>query len=375
MSPDGVIHSVKLSILDLIHRVSGQASADALTATTTLAVRADELGFNRFWVAEHHNSQSVASTVPAVILSHIGALTKRIRLGSGGVMVPNHPALSVSEQFALLESMYPGRIDLGIGRAPGTDPVTSYLLRNGHTSDDVQGQFPSEVASIAALLGVPTGPASVGETPQYPPVAHANINGRDFEIRATPMLTSSPQIWLLGSSDYSAKLAAALGLPYVFANHFGIPGLQQMVDIYKEQFSPSGTLDAPLTFVPASVVIGKDDADAKRRALPYIYGMAMLRSGQPQPAFGRVEDIDEILAGELPDRVRENIAAISNRMIAGSPATVAARLRELAESVAADEVMIAPVAGFYRDEDPTANQIRLWGADAIAKEFGLQPLS
>src|SRR5690554_1033364 len=244
---------LSLSVLDLIPVRSNQRSTDAITASVALAQRADELGFARFWVAEHHNMPSVASTNPAVIIGILAAHTKRIRVGSGGVMLPNHAPLVVAEQFALLEAATPGRIDLGLGRAPGSDPVvTAVLNRSGATSD--VNSFPNYVSDIAALL------SDEGATVRL-------TSGTEYELRATPAATSTPDMWLLGSSDYSATLAASLGLPYVFAHHFAGAGAERALEIYRSQFQPSHLLGTPLTFVTANVVVAPTAAEAYDLAL------------------------------------------------------------------------------------------------------------
>ncbi|WP_454300775.1 MsnO8 family LLM class oxidoreductase [Salana multivorans] len=187
---------MKLSVLDLIPVRTGQTSALALQASRSLLALADELGFERYWVAEHHNMPAVASSVPGVLLPYLAGQTHRIRLGSGGVMLPNHTALDVAEQFALLEAMYPGRVDLGIGRAPGSDPVTSYLLRLGRT-EAPEESFEQDVLLLREMLGM-------GETPVGEPVT-LSLGGRPFEVRATPSASSATALWLLGSSGFSVK--------------------------------------------------------------------------------------------------------------------------------------------------------------------------
>jgi luciferase family oxidoreductase group 1 len=198
------VASLNLSILDLVPVRSGQTSAQAVAASLALAARADQLGYARYWFAEHHNMPAVASTTPPVLAAAAAARTVRIRVGSGGVMLPNHSPLVVAEQFAALEALAPGRIDLGIGRAPGSDPVITQLLRMSGTTSDVE-RFPQHVRDIRALA------SPQGATVEF-------TSGGTYDIHATPAATGAPQVWLLGSSDYSAQLAAASGLPYVFAN-------------------------------------------------------------------------------------------------------------------------------------------------------------
>ena len=196
----------RLSVLDLVPVRTGQSSAQALTASMALASRADELGYERYWFAEHHNMPAVAASTPPVMIAAALARTSRIRLGSGGVMLPNHAPLVVAEQFAALEALAPGRVDLGIGRAPGSDPVVSALLRASGPTSDVD-RFPSHVQDILSLMS--------------PDGARLRLtDGKVYDVHATPAAEATPTVWLLGSSDYSARLAAELGLPYVFANHF-----------------------------------------------------------------------------------------------------------------------------------------------------------
>ena len=210
--------SPALSVLDLVPVRSDQTSADAVAASLELARTADRLGYRRYWVAEHHNMPAVAATNPPVLIGLLGGQTSRIRVGSGGVMLPNHAPLVVAEQFALLEAAFPGRIDLGIGRAPGTDPVTSWALRHGAggVDDEAVNRFPEYVDNVLAMME----PSGVGLA----------LRGRTHVLKATPSAGSVPQIWLLGSSDYSARLAAEKGMPYVFAHHFSGSGTAEALD-------------------------------------------------------------------------------------------------------------------------------------------------
>ena len=211
VATSGRCPDMRLSVLDLVPVRSDQTTGDALAATRRLAQVADGLGFERYWLAEHHNMPAVAATNPPVLIAMVAAATSRIRVGSGGVMLPNHAPLVVAEQFALLEAAYPGRIDLGIGRAPGTDPVTSWALRHGAggVSDEAVTQFPTYVDNVISMMS----PGGVG----------LEVGGRMHPLNATPHAIAPPPVWLLGSSDYSAQLAADRGLPYVFAHHFSGP--------------------------------------------------------------------------------------------------------------------------------------------------------
>jgi luciferase family oxidoreductase group 1 len=320
-----------LSVLDLIPVRSGQRSADALAATVALAGRADELGLRRYWLAEHHNMPSVASTNPPVLLGVLAGRTSRIRLGSGGVMLPNHSPFVIAEQFAALEAAAPGRIDVGIGRAPGSDPVITALLRtSGHTSD--VDAFPSHVRDIDALLG-PEGAALRLAT------------GEQYVVRATPAAAGRPQIWLLGSSDYSAELAARLGLPYVFAHHFSGEGTERALDLYRSSFQPSPDLAEPLTFLTANVVAAETDEEAQRLALPQLQHMARLRTGTPLTALDAVEDA---LEAPMSEPQQDLVATMRARWFVGESDDVAGRLRAFADRFGVDEVMVSPAAGAYR---------------------------
>src|SRR6185437_3332854 len=209
-----VDHVMRLSVLDLVPVRTDQTTADALKATVGLAQTADRLGFTRYWVAEHHNMPSVGATSPPVLIAYLAAQTTQLRLGSGGVMLPNHAPLAVAEQFALLEAAAPGRIDLGVGRAPGSDPVTSVLLRGAAGRDDRDiDQFPNYLDHVRAMMSAKG--------------VEVQLRDGDYILKATPAAASEPRLWLLGSSMYSAQLAAAKGLPYVFAHHFSGQGTEE----------------------------------------------------------------------------------------------------------------------------------------------------
>ncbi|WP_309647382.1 LLM class flavin-dependent oxidoreductase [Nocardioides sp.] len=319
-----------LSVLDLVPVRSDQSTSDALGAMLDLARAADELGYRRFWVAEHHNMAAIASTNPPVLIAMIAAATQRLRVGSGGVMLPNHAPLVVAEQFALLEAAYPDRIDLGIGRAPGTDPVTSWALRHGAggVSDDAVSRFPEYVDNVLAMME----PAGVGLA----------LQGRQHLLKATPEARSVPRIWLLGSSDYSARLAAEKGMPYVFAHHFSGQGTREALDLYRSQFRPSPELAEPRTFLTVNVAVAETTEEAERLALPQLLQMVALRTGQPLTAQLTVE---EALAAEVPDAHRGLIDAMRTRWVIGDAEQGRAQLADLAASYAVDEVMVNPVAG------------------------------
>lgn len=339
MSGEGL----SLSVLDLVPVRSDQSSADALAATLALAEAADGLGYRRYWLAEHHNMPAVAATNPPVLIGLVAGRTSRIRVGSGGVMLPNHAPLVVAEQFALLEAAFPGRIDLGIGRAPGSDPVTSYALRHGAggVSDEAVNRFPEYVDNVLAMME----PEGVG----------LSIQGRTYPLRATPVAGSVPTVWLLGSSDYSARLAAEKGLPYVFAHHFSGSGTAEALALYRNGFQPSPEQSEPRTFLTVNVVVAETDEEARRLALPQLQAMLALRTGQelrPQPL---VEEAEKV---ELPQAHVDLMDAMAQRWVIGSPATARARIEELAATYAVDEVMVHPVAGAFTGTEPASSPAR-----------------
>lgn len=326
---------LRLSVLDLVPVRSGQTSAGAVAASVRLAQLADRLGYTRYWFAEHHNMPAVASTTPPVLVAATVAQTERIRVGSGGVMLPNHAPLVVAEQFAALEAIAPGRIDLGIGRAPGSDPVITQLLRVSGPTADVD-RFPDHVADILSLLS-PDG-ASLRLT-----------SGREYPIAATPAATDVPELWLLGSSDYSAKLAAQLGLPYVFANHFSGEGLERALELYRTEYQPSERHPAPTIFLTVNASVAPTAEEARARALPQLRSMARLRTNQPMRPL---ETVEEAASAPLDSMVAELIRGMERRWIIGDAATAAAELRTLATRHGIDEVMVSPIGGSH-DSEPT----------------------
>ncbi|MDL5351707.1 LLM class flavin-dependent oxidoreductase [Microbacterium sp. zg-YB36] len=336
-----------LSVLDLVPVRTGQTSAQAVAASLALAVRADALGYRRYWFAEHHNMASVGSTTPPVLIAAAAARTSRIRVGSGGVMLPNHAPLVVAEQFAALEALTPGRIDLGIGRAPGSDPVITQLLRMSGTSSDVD-RFPQHVQDILALV------SPEGASLQF-------TSGGTYDVHATPAATTTPEVWLLGSSDYSAQLAASLGLPYVFANHFAGDGLERALGLYRGQYRPSQAHPQPVTFLTANVVAADTAEEADARALPQLRAMARLRLNRPMAAMETVEDAE---AAGVDEAMTPIIAAMAQHWIIGTGDQAASELRALADTHGVEEIMVSPVAA-ARTSDP------LDGADGRARTLEL----
>lgn len=335
--------SPRLSVLDLVPVRTGQSSPQALAASLALVRRADELGFERYWFAEHHNMPAVAASTPPVMIAAAAAVTGRIRVGSGGVMLPNHAPLVVAEQFAALEALAPGRVDLGLGRAPGSDPVVTALLRQSGPTSDVE-RFPQHVRDILSLMSPDGAALRLGD-------------GNLYDVHATPAADGTPTVWLLGSSDYSARLAAELGLPYVFANHFSGAGVDQVLALYRDGYRPSPAHPEPQTFLTANVVVAPTAVEAHERALPQLRSMARLRTGKP---MGRAETVEQATAEPLDPMAEQIVADMRSRWVVGEPHQAAAQLRDLATRHGVDEVMVVPVAGSYESEplDATPGRVR-----------------
>jgi luciferase family oxidoreductase group 1 len=266
-------------------------------------------------VAEHHNMPAVASTNPPVLIAHLAAVTERIRVGSGGVMLPNHAPLVVAEQFALLEALHPGRIDLGIGRAPGTDAHTAIALRRDPAALSAE-DFPQHLLDLLGLLGDPRVEGGLAE-----------------RFSATPAASTAPAVVLLGSSGFSAQLAGQLGLPFAFAHHFGGPNVQAAVELYRDTFRPSPVLDRPYTVVTANVLAADTDDDARRLALPGQLMRLAIRTNRLRP----VPTLEEALVH--PERAAAE--TMPSNAVIGAPGTVVPELRRLAADTGADELMLS----------------------------------
>jgi luciferase family oxidoreductase group 1 len=348
---------MRLSVLDLVPVRTDQTTADALAATVLLAQTADQLGFTRYWVAEHHNMPAVAATSPPVLLAYLAAQTAHIRLGSGGVMLPNHAPLAVAEQFALLEAAAPGRIDLGIGRAPGSDPVTSMALRGAAGRDDTDIEnFPQYLDEVAAMM------SASGVRVELPP----RLMRPDYVLKATPAAAGQPRLWLLGSSMYSAHLAAAKGLPYVFAHHFAGQGTEEALATYRSEFRPSDLAAEPVTFMTVNASVAPTRAEAEDLLLPNLQMMAALRTGKALHALDLVEDAQ---ATEVTAQERAIIESGLARSIVGGPAEAADQIRAVGEHFGVDEVMVNPVGSAYRGTDPATAPAREATLELLAKEL------
>jgi len=323
--------TVRVSVLDLVPVRTGQSSADAVAASIALAQVAEDVGATRYWFAEHHNMRAVASTSPPVLAAAVASVTRRLRVGSGGVMLPNHTPFVVAEQFAALEAIAPGRIDLGLGRSPGSDPAVGEILRNGRASED---SYPEDIESILDLL-------SARE------LAVRHRDGRLHSVAVTPAAATVPEVWLLGSSDYSALLAARLGLPYVFASHFSIAGIERALDIYRSQFRSREGREDPITVITANVSVSDSRREAVELALPQARAYARLHLGQSLGALETVEDALEAARDQRVDRLADE--AIDS-WIVDTPELAGDHLLKLASRFGADEVMISPVASASRND-------------------------
>ena len=323
--------TLALSVLDLVPVRTDQTTADAVAASRRWHRCADELGYRRYWVAEHHNMPAVAATNPPVLIAPWRPRTSRIRVGSGGVMLPNHEPLVVAEQFALLEALFPGRIDLGIGRAPGTDMLTRYVLRGGATvaADDAVARFPQYVDDVATLM--------------HPDGVEMAVAGRREPLRATPHAASVPTIWLLGSSDYSARLAAARGLPYVFAHHFAGQGTAEALELYRSTLPAVRGAPGAAHVPDRQRRRGRDSTDeARRLALPQAQAMVALRTGGRLAAQRLIEEAEEVT---LPPEHQHMAEAMLRRWVVDEPDAARERVEMLAKEFDVDEVMVHPVAG------------------------------
>jgi luciferase family oxidoreductase group 1 len=306
-----------LSVLDVSPVSSGSSPRDALLHTVDLAQLADALGYTRYWLAEHHNTSGIASSVPEVMIEHVAQATTRIRVGAGGIMLPNHAPLKVAETFRLLEALHPGRIDLGLGRAPGTDPLTAFALRRSKEAmraDD----FPEQLSELMAFLA--------DDFPSDHPFRN---------IRATPQGVGTPELWLLGSSDFSARVAAGLGLSFAFAHHIAPAEAVHAMCLYRERFQPSQALAEPRAMLAVSVICAKTDEEAEALSSSVRLRFLRMEHGERGP----IPSVDE--ARDYPYTATDfrRLRAARDRHQVGSPASVKNRLEELAGETGATEIM------------------------------------
>lgn len=309
--------SFKLSVLDLSPVSQGVGGPQTLENTLELARLADRLGYERYWLAEHHNLPNVASSAPEVMIGRVAAETSRMRVGSGGIMLPNHAPLRVAETFRVLEALHPGRMDLGIGRAPGTDPVTAQALRRSGEGQE----FPEQFGQLLAFAD--------GE-PGFPE------EHRFRNVRAMPDDVELPPIWLLGSSGYSAQAAGQMGLGYAFAAHFGPGDPEAPMKAYRESFAPSRSFESPSGIVATSVICAESDERARELAASMELVWVRMNYGRPTP----LPSPEEALAHEYNGAERRIAEAHRANQIVGGPESVRQQIEDLAERTSADEIMV-----------------------------------
>ncbi len=303
----------KLSILDLAPVLEGGTPAEALRNSLDVIQHAERWGFNRYWVAEHHNMKGIASSATAVVIGHLAGGTSTIRVGAGGIMLPNHAPLVIAEQFGTLASLYPDRIDLGLGRAPGTDQVTSQALRRTLTGD--VDDFPRDVVELQQYLKEP---------------------GPQQRVLAVPGAGTNVPLWILGSSLYGAGLAAMLGLPYAFASHFAPAYMDAAVDLYRQRFEPSEQLQEPYVMLGFNVCGAETDAEANLLRTSWLQAFVNLRRGTPGQLPPPMEDFEQTLSpGE-----QQMLADIGHCSAVGSPTTVKSAMQAFIEQTGADELML-----------------------------------
>ncbi len=330
---------VAISVLDLVPVREGQEPGDALRASIDLARHAESLGYTRYWVAEHHNMVGIASAATAVVIGQLAAATKTIRVGAGGIMLPNHAPLIIAEQFGTLEALFPGRIDLGLGRAPGTDQLTMRAMRRSPMSSD---SFPQDVLELQAYFA-PAGPNQA--------------------IQAVPGAGLNVPLWILGSSLFGSQLAAELGLPYAFASHFAPDALMQALAIYRERFKPSEQLARPHAMPGINVIAAETDAEARHLATSLqqrFVGMVRGQRGKLQPP------IDDIETYWSPNE-KAHVAGMLRYAFIGSPETLKRQLGAFITTTRADEIMVtAPI--FDHEARKRSYEI----LSGIAPELGIE---
>ncbi|HEY0702058.1 MAG TPA: LLM class flavin-dependent oxidoreductase [Candidatus Acidoferrales bacterium] len=331
-----------LSVLDISPVPSGSSSSDALRNTLDLATLTDQLGFSRYWLAEHHNTALIASTSPEVMIGHVANVTRRMRVGSGGIMLPNHAPLKVAETFRVLEALHPGRVDLGLGRAPGTDPLTALALRRSREAvyaDD----FPAQLAELLAFFD--------DDFPANHPYS---------KVKAMPEDAQTPEIWLLGSSDFSAQLAASAGLGFAFAHHIQPEPAIRALRFYRDNFKPSRHLAEPRSLIAVSAICAETEEQARELAGPVELMMLRFRQGG---RMGKLPSVEEARAYPYSDEEKLAVREGRQRLTVGSPAVVRERLTTLAAQGAADEIMVTTITHSHAD--------RRRSYELLAEAFGI----
>ncbi len=330
----------KFSLLDLAPVPEGKTAADALANSVSLAQAAEKAGYTRFWLAEHHNMPGIASAATAVLIGHVAAATSTMRIGAGGIMLPNHAPLVVAEQFGTLATLFPGRIDLGLGRAPGTDMQTVRALRRHMSAADT---FPQDVQELIAYFG---------------------DDAESLPVRAVPGAGTHVPIWILGSSLYGAQVAAYYGLPYAFASHFAPAMLEQALSVYRSTFRPSAFLQKPYAMVAAGVCAAETDEEAQFLRSSQILAFARLRTGRPGKLPLPVTDV----SAEVPDAVMAQVRQAMSCSATGSPESVRQQLSAIIEKHQPDELMIT---GMIHDHSARLKSFDI--AAEILRDLTTQP--
>ncbi|MDM5339598.1 LLM class flavin-dependent oxidoreductase [Fictibacillus enclensis] len=307
------LHEIPYSVLDLSPVIVGETPADSLKKTLDLAQHAEKWGYNRYWLAEHHSMPGIASSATSVVIGHVAGGTERIRVGSGGIMLPNHAPLVIAEQFGTLESLYPGRIDLGLGRAPGTDQVTAHALRRENMSNGED--FPEQVDELRAYL---------------------KADGSGNRVRAIPGEGLDIPIWLLGSSGFSARLSAQLGLPFSFASHFSPDNTLPALDVYRRNFKPSEVLDKPYAMVGVNVIAADTEEKAAYLATSMQQQFLNLVRGIPSKLKPPVQSMEGIWSPYEKASIDQQLRTT----MIGTPETVKAKLQAFLDETKADEMII-----------------------------------
>ncbi|MEY2453041.1 MAG: hypothetical protein QOD92_2615 [Acidimicrobiaceae bacterium] len=310
----------RVSVLDLAPVGQGSSPAAALATSTELARLAERVGYHRLWVAEHHNMPGIASSSPAVLIAHLAASTSTLRIGAGGVMLPNHASLVIAEQFGMLEALHPGRIDLGLGRAPGTDPVTAAALRRKPMTG--ADEFPEQLRDLVAFF-----------------------DGTHPQITAVPGRGYKPAMWMLGSSDFSAQVAGMLGLPFSFAHHFASQNTMAALEVYRSAFQPSDDLAEPYAMIGVPVICAETNERARWLSGPSSLSFVRLRQGRPQPMPTPEEAAEYVFTPSERELLRHWTAPL----IVGDPSEVRRGLEELAVRTGVDELMVTTMVPGHED--------------------------
>jgi luciferase family oxidoreductase group 1 len=334
---DKQLWDIPFSVLDLSPIIEGGTAADALQNTMNLARHAEKWGFTRYWLAEHHNMPGIASSATSVVIGHVAAGTSTIRVGSGGIMLPNHSSLIIAEQFGTLESLFPGRIDLGLGRAPGTDQLTAHALRRNLKYDD----FPEQLAELRAYF-------------------QPNPGNDKPHVRAIPGEGLNIPIWLLGSSGYSAKLAGILGLPFAFASHFSPEYTIPALELYRSHFRPSKTLNEPYAMVGTNIIAADTDDQARFLASSMQLQFLNLIQNKPGKLQPPTENIEQLSNNYEKSLLQERLST----SIIGGPEAVRKQLQSFLERTGANELMV--------NSQIFDHQARLHSYEIVSKIFHLE---